>query len=207
MPTNPFDSKARQKDLHDFIETFTANTGQNLVAIANNPIFKTIQKIFGFGWLAAIVGDVDVAMAQAEIQRLKQAYPNENPTQLTQRVIQAKSLEAAKLGFVANLLPPLALALFGWELASMTKLQAEMVYQISGLHGLNLQDPRRRAEILAIFGLSLGGNGLKTGLSFFEMIPLVGTVVGVSSNSLMMYSLGLAADQFYRFKQNAQKYE
>ncbi len=204
MLTNPFTTKALQEDLHDFIETLTANTGKNLAAIANNPIFKTIQKIFGFGWLAAVVGDVDVAMAQAEIQRLKRTYPHENPTQLTQRVIQAKSLEAAKLGFVANLLPPLALALFGWELAGMTKLQAEMVYQISGLHGLDLQDPRRRAETLAIFGLSLGGGSLKTGLSFLEMIPLVGTVVGVSSNGLMVYSLGLAASQFYQFKVETQ---
>lgn len=204
MPINPFFSQELQHDLHNFIDSITRDTGQNLAAIAENPIFKIIKKIYGFGWLATIVGEVDLAAMETEIQRLKQTYPQETTAQLTQRIIQTKTLDAAKLGFISNLVPPLALALFGWELAGMTRLQAEMVYQISGLHGLDLCDPRRRAETLAIFGLSLGGGSLKTSLSFLELIPFVGTVIGVSSNSLMMYSLGLTAQQFYKFKQEIQ---
>ncbi|NES73730.1 MAG: hypothetical protein F6K24_55350, partial [Okeania sp. SIO2D1] len=98
--------------------------------------------------------------------------------------------------------PPIALALFGVELAATTKLQSEMLYQIAGAYGLDLNEPARRGEVLGIFGLSLGGSMLKGGLSFVEIIPGIGPVVGASTNAVTIYSLGYTACQFYEAKLN-----
>jgi uncharacterized protein (DUF697 family) len=190
-------------DVHRLIEEFTTNTGHTLASIAENPMIKAIHKLFGFRWLAAVIGDVDTQIVQDKVDQLKTQYPYEKSPQLVQRVIYNKSLEAAKLGFVTNLIPPFALALFGWELAGMVKLQAEMVYQIAAIHNFDLKHPSRRSEALAIFGLSLGGGSLKTGLSFLELLPGLGVLIGVSSNAILIYSLGQTANQFYQFKQEA----
>lgn len=187
-------------DLHHFIEECTTNTGQSLASIAENPFVKSIHKVFGFRWLAAIIGEIDHEKVKVSVNDLKSQYPDETPQQLVPRVIQEKSLEAAKLGFFTNLIPPFALALFGVELAGMTKLQAEMVYQIAAIHNFDLAHPSRRGEALAIFGLSLGGSGLRTGLNVLDILPGVGAVIGMSSNAILIYSLGLTAHQFYQLK-------
>ncbi|NEP45787.1 MAG: hypothetical protein F6K35_43915, partial [Okeania sp. SIO2H7] len=92
--------------------------------------------------------------------------------------------------------------LFGIELAATTKMQAEMVYEIAAAYGLDLSDPARRGEVMAIFGLSLGGSSFKTGLSVIEIIPGVGPVVAASSNAMMLYALGFTACRFYEGKLN-----
>jgi uncharacterized protein (DUF697 family) len=98
----------------------------------------------------------------------------------------------------------LALTLFGIELAAITALQGEMVYRIAAAYGFSLKDPARRGEGLAIFGLSVGGSGtLKVGLSFVELLPVIGTVVGASSNAALLYSLGYVACRFYEAKRNS----
>jgi uncharacterized protein (DUF697 family) len=58
--------------------------------------------------------------------------------------------------------------------------------------------------VLAIFGLSVGGSGtLKAGLSFVELLPVVGAVVGASSDAALLYSLGYVARQFYETKRKS----
>ncbi len=187
-------------ELHNFIEEFTTHTGKSLESFAENPFVKNIHKVFGFRWLAAIIGEVDKEAVHNSVNELKSQYPHETPQQLVQRIIQQKSLDAAKLGFFTNLIPPFALALFGIEFSGMTRLQAEMVYQIAAVHNFDLQHPSRRGEALAIFGLSLGSGGLRSGLNFFDIVPGLGAVIGMSSNAIVLYSLGLTAHQFYQFK-------
>jgi uncharacterized protein (DUF697 family) len=77
-----------------------------------------------------------------------------------------------------------------------------MVYQIAAAYGLDLHEPARRGEVLAIFGLSLGTNVLKFGLSLVEIIPGIGAVIGASSNAIMLYALGYTACRFYEGKED-----
>jgi uncharacterized protein (DUF697 family) len=199
------ESPFTHSDLHQLIEEYTTNTGKTLESIAENPFVKSIHKVFGFRWLGAIIGEIDTESVQTKVAQLKNEYPHETPIQLVQRTINLQTLEAAKLGFLSNLIPPFALALFGWELAGMTKLQAEMLYQIAAIHNFDLKHPSRRGEALAIFGLSLGGEGIKTGLSVLEVLPGIGAITGASSNAILIYSLGLTAHQFYHLKNKSKK--
>ncbi|MGK7947532.1 MAG: hypothetical protein AB4368_01670 [Xenococcaceae cyanobacterium] len=88
----------------------------------------------------------------------------------------------------------------GIELIATTKMQTEMVYEIAAAYGLDLENPARRGETLAIFGLSLGADVLKTGLTVVEIVPGIGAVVGASTNAAILYVLGQTACRFYTGK-------
>ncbi len=187
-----------------FVEQGTEMVGNFVTPIAENPIVKYASKVPGINVLMAALGQVDVEKAQNEVDKLRQEYPRETPQQLAQRIIADAAWKAGGIGLATNFVPPLALTLFGVELAAITALQAEMVYRIAAAYGFSLNEPTRRGEVLAIFGLSVGGSGvLKSGLSFVELLPLIGAFVGASSNTALIYSLGQVANQFYETKRNS----
>ncbi|NEQ26026.1 MAG: EcsC family protein, partial [Microcoleus sp. SIO2G3] len=106
-------------------------------------------------------------------------------------------------GLVSSLVPGAALALLAIDLAATTALQTEMIYQIAAVYGLDLQDPARKGEVLAIFGLALGGSkALQAGLGFLRNVPLAGAMIGAGTNATMIYTLGYAACRFYEAKQD-----
>ncbi len=82
-----------------------------------------------------------------------------------------------------------------------------MIYEIAAAYGLDLKDPSRRGEVLAIFGLALGGGRLlrTAGLGLLRNVPFAGAVIGASSNATMIYSLGYAACRFYEAKLDESK--
>ena len=182
------------------LEITTDRTGRTLQAIADNPLLKSIDKIFGLDWLMTLLGEVDIAKKQAVVDKLKAKYPQESVDEIVHRLILQKAWQAGRLGLITNIIPPIAALLLGVELVATAKLQAEMVYEIAAAHGLDLNEPARRGEVLAIFGLSLGGDILKTSLSIVEIIPGIGAVVGASSNAALLYVLGRTASRFYEGK-------
>ncbi|MBE9168711.1 hypothetical protein IQ238_14750 [Pleurocapsales cyanobacterium LEGE 06147] len=191
-------------EFYQLIEQTTDRTGRTLEAIAQNPLFRFADKIpgigWGVGWLKTAIGEVNVVETQAKVNKFKSQYPGENESQIAHRLIVEKSLEAGRLGFLANFIPPIAAAMLGIELVAIAKLQAEMVYEIAAAYGLDIKEPARRGEVLAIYGLSFGGNFLKAGLNFIEIIPGVGAVVGASTNAAMLYVIGQTSCRFYEGK-------
>lgn len=177
-----------------------SQTGQTLKSISENPLLKFVSDSLGADWLKTMLGQVDVEKVRSRVGQVQLKYPQETPRQLAHRLMVKKAWEAGKIGLITNVIPPMAAALLGIELVATMKLQADMVYEIAAAYGLDLQEPDRRGEVLAIFGLSMGGYLLKLGLSFVEIIPGIGPVVGASANALLLYSLGHAARQFYEAK-------
>lgn len=115
--------------------------------------------------------------------------------------MRAKATHASGIGFISSIVPGAAAAFLAIDLAATTALQTEMIYQIAAAYGLDLQDPARKGEVLAIFGLALGGrNALKAGLGFMRNLPLAGAMIGAGTNATMLYSLGYAACRFYEAK-------
>ncbi|HEY9649634.1 MAG TPA: EcsC family protein [Coleofasciculaceae cyanobacterium] len=185
-----------------FVEKGTETVGKIVTPIAENPLIKYATKVPGINVLLAAIGQVDIEKAQNEVNKLRQEYPLESSKQLAHRIIVDTSLKAGGIGLLTNFVPPLALMLFAVDLAAVSALQAEMIYRIAAVYGFSLKDPTRRGEVLAIFGLSVGGSGiLKSGLSFVELLPVIGTFVGASSNAALLYSLGYLSSQFYEEKQ------
>lgn len=185
------------------LDTTTTNTGKTLDAIADFPLTRFFTKTLKADWLGVALGRVNTEEVQATVNKVRREYPYESPNDLAHRLIVQKALSAGGVGLMTNLIPPLAIALLGVEIATITKMQVEMVYEIAAAYNLDLNDPSRRGEALAIFGLALGSNGaIKTGLSFAEIIPGVGAIVGASSNIALFYGLGFVASRYYEAKQN-----
>ena len=182
------------------LERTTTSTGETLEWIASNPILKSADNIIGLDWLMTFLGKVDTNKVRANVARLRSQYPNETANQIAHRLIIEKTWKGGRLGLVTNIIPPIAALFLGIELIATTKLQTEMVYEIAAAYGLDLDEPARRGEVLAIFGLSLGADVLKTGLTVVEIIPGIGAVVGASTNAAMLYVLGQTACRFYQGK-------
>jgi uncharacterized protein (DUF697 family) len=190
--------------LYELVERSTETVGQIVTPIADNSFIQYATKAPGLNWLVAAIGQVDVDKVQQEVDLLKQTYPLETPEQLANRVISDTAMKAAGVGLLANAVPPLALSLFAVDLTAIAALQSKMIYHIAAIYGFSPTDATRRGEVLAIWGLSTSGASfLKTGLNFVELIPIVGTVVGPTSNAALLYSLGHIARYFYDTKTQA----
>ena len=182
------------------LEQTTHSTGETLEWIASNPILKSADKIIGLDWLMTFLGKVDTTQVQTTVDKMRSQYPDETPYQIAHRLIVEKTWEGGRLGLLTNIIPPIAALFLGIELIATTKLQTEMVYEIAAAYGLDLDEPARRGEVLAIFSLSLGADVIKTGLTVVEIIPGIGAAVGASTNAAMLYVLGQTACRFYQGK-------
>lgn len=197
--------EAAAKQTHKIIEQATETAGSVVSHITDNWLIRKLAGVLNLNWLVGASNNVDLVKAEAEVKHLKQKYPNESPSQLAHRVMMEKAIKAGGIGLTTSIIPGAAAALLAVDLAATTELQSEMVYQIASIYGLDLQDPSRKGEVLAIFGLGLGGGRLlKTaGLRLLRNIPFAGAVIGASANATMIFSLGYAACRFYETKLDA----
>ena len=194
--------EATAKETHKFIEQTTQTSGQVVNRLSENWLIRKLSGVLNLNWLISDTNLVDLEQAEAAVNKLKKQYPNESPSQLAHRIMVEKATKAATVGLATSFLPGIAVALLAIDLTATTKLQSEMLYQIASVYGLDLKDPARKGEILAIFGLALGGGRLlkAAGLGLLRNLPLAGAVIGASSNATMIYSLGYAACRFYETK-------
>lgn len=187
-------SKATQ----EFLEEATRTLGEGVEPIANSRLLDLAARVPGLSWILAAVGRVDTNKIHGEVARLRSEHPEESVDELCDRVINSAAIYAGGIGLVTNLIPPIALMLVAVDFVAVATLQAEMVYRIAALYKFDLTDRSRRGEVLSIFGLSLAGtSALKVGLSAVELLPVVGTAIGVTGNAGLIYVLGNGARQFY----------
>jgi uncharacterized protein (DUF697 family) len=178
--------------------------GSIAALVTENPQLRLVTKHLKIDHLLyGLIEQVDLDRAQSYVQKLQTKYPTETSYQIAHRLILQKAIYAGGTGFASSFVPGTAASLFALDLAATLALQAEMLYQIAAAYHLDLHDSARKGEVLAIFGLTLGGNsGIKAGLGFARNLPTVGAVIGASSNAVLIYSLGQAACQFYGAKTN-----
>lgn len=187
---------------HGLLSQVTKGAGETIDNVGSNWFVRRLTRFLNLDWLLGATDSVDVAKAENAVKKLKQEYPHESPSQLAHRIMVEKATQAGGIGLASSLLPGIALALLAVDLAATTRLQAEMIYQIAAVYGLDLKDPERRGEVLGIFGLGLGGSRLlkAVGLGLLRNVPFAGATIGASSNAAMLYSLGYAACRFYETK-------
>ncbi|MDM9385101.1 EcsC family protein [Chlorogloeopsis sp. ULAP01] len=199
--------EAAAKQTHKLIEQATHTAGQVTDYLGQNWLIRRVAGVLNLNWLVGASDNVDLEKAAAAVKKLQQEHPNESPSQIAHRIMVEKATKAGGIGFASSLLPGFAAALLAIDLAATTQLQSEMIYQIAAAYGLDLKDPARRGEVLAIFGIGLGGGKLlrAAGLGLLRNVPFAGAVIGASSNSTMVYSLGYAACRFYEAKLDESK--
>ncbi|RYX80255.1 hypothetical protein EON83_29385 [bacterium] len=182
-------------------ETFTGKAGEVAELLADNRALRQVAKKFKLEKWLDLSSRVDIEKAQQHVRKLKQKYPDETPRQISQRITKEKATYAGGLGLLTSFIPGSALSLLAVDLAGTSLIQAELVYQIAAAYNLDLKDPARKGELLAVFGVVLGtGRAVKAGLTVLKNVPLAGAVVGASSNTVMIYALGNAASKFYEEK-------
>ncbi|MEG4574346.1 hypothetical protein QUA56_16875 [Microcoleus sp. N3A4] len=182
--------------------------GSSLVFISQSPILKKLTQKFKIDWLVNAIDAVDVVNAEAQVRELQRQYPHKKPQQIAHRLMVEKALLAAGSGLVSSLVPGVALALSGMDLAAMTALSAELVYQIAAAYGMDLRSSDRKKEVVAIFGLSLGSNlAIEAGVMLVSNIPLAGAVINASASATMIYALGYGACRFYEAHLDSSKIE
>jgi uncharacterized protein (DUF697 family) len=192
---------AAAKQTYRWIDQTTQGAGQAVTFVGNLPWVKRVAGVLRLDWLVGISDRVNLDKAQAEVKQLQQEYPNEYPSEIAHRIMVQKAIQAGGVGLASSILPGVAAALLAIDLAATTAIQTEMVYEIAAAYGMDLHDPARKGEVLAIFGLALGGgNAMKAGLGFLRNVPLAGAMIGASTNATMLYALGYAAREFYEAK-------
>ncbi|MEC4884384.1 MAG: hypothetical protein SAL70_24130 [Scytonema sp. PMC 1070.18] len=193
------------KQTQSFLEQATQTVGNITNRLGENWLIRKLSGVLNLNWLVGASDNVNLEKAEAAVKKLQQKYPNESPSQISHRIMVEKATKAGGIGLATSVLPGVAAALLAIDLAATTELQSEMVYQIAAAYGLDLKDPARKGEVLAIFGLALGGGRLlkAAGLGLLRNVPFAGAVIGASSNATMIYSLGYAACRFYEAKLNA----
>ena len=187
------------KAIANTVSNATESAGQMLGRINSSASLQKLTKAIKVDWLVNIIDTVNLDQVEREVATLRRKYPDATPYQLACRVMATKAIYVGGSGLASSLVPGLASAMVAVDLAATTAIQAEMGYQIAAIYGLDVRDPARKGEILAIFGLALGGNHvLKTGFQYLARnVPVAGVVVGASTNAVALYAVGHAACQFY----------
>lgn len=188
---------------NDSAQHITNSLGYVAELIQNSDQLQSLTKAVNLDWLLPILDKVDVVKAETAVRKLQKKYPNESPREIAHRIMMEKVLYVGGSGMASSMVPGFAVAMFAVDLAATTAIQAEMGYQIAAAYGLDLHDPARKGEILAIFGLSFGSSyALKTGFGLLRNLPVAGAVVGASTNAVALYTVGYAACHFYEAKAN-----
>ena len=197
--------EAQSITLHKQIEFWAENFGKVITPIADIPLLKPLVNIPGLSWIAAALGQVNLAAIAQDIETLKDNQPEASQEQLAQKVIQEITLQAGGIGLATNLLPPIAVTLFAVDMAAIATLQVELIYKIAAIYDYDIQEQNRRGEVLALYVCSAGSSTLiKSGLSFPEMLPIIGAIVGASSDAGILWVIGQIAQQYYKTKREHQ---
>jgi uncharacterized protein (DUF697 family) len=196
-------AEAAATQAQESLDAAARETGKVLETIAENPVLRQFLKFFRAEGLLTLIGDVDVASAEAAVRKLQQEYPTETKAEIAQRIVVEKAIYAGGIGLASSVVPGVALALLAVDLVATTQLQAQMVYQVAAAYAMDLRAPARRSEVLAIFGLSAGSSQvLKAGFGVLRNLPLAGMAIGASTNAAMLYAVGYAACRFYEAQTN-----
>ena len=187
--------------IYPAIDQATQLVGTTVAPIADIPFIKYATAVPGLSWLLAVVGQVNAEKVSKKVATLRAEHPLETDEQLVQRVISKTTWRAAQVGLLTNIIPPVAVLLFAIDLGAIAALQAEMIYKIAAIYGFSTEDVTRRGEVLAIWAVFTGSSGtLKSGLSFLEILPGAGTVIGASSDAALIYAVGFLACRYYEAK-------
>ncbi len=187
--------------IYPLIERTTRFFGTAVAPIADIPFIKFATGLPGLSWLLAALGQVNDDKVRREVAELRVKFPLDTNEKLAQRIVSQTTLQGAQVGLLTNLIPPFAVLLFALDLGAIAALQAEMIYKIAAIYGFSTDDVERRGEVLAIWAVFTGSSGtLKSGLSFLELLPGLGTAIGISSDAAIIYGVGCLACRYYEVK-------
>ena len=153
------------------------------------------------GWLAG-EANIDFPATINSVNRLQGRCKESTPYEIAHILIVHKSLQAAGVELISKtVVADILIGLAKIDLPSISKLSAEMVYQIAAIYGFSLDSEERKQEALMIFGATLlGERAINAGIDWLKLDPMKAKVLTVISKALMIYAIGNAACVFYAAK-------
>ncbi len=196
---------AVSENAYPLLAGLTSHAGHAVELVTANPTLQQLAQAFKLERWLDVTEQVDIEKAQEVVAGLKAQFPKEGPDGIAHRLMLQKAMLAGGVGLSTSLLPGSTIPLMVFDLAATALLQAELVYQIAAAYDLDLEDPARKGEVLAVFGCVLGAQHLvKAGLGILKSAPAVGAVIGATTNAAMVYTLGHVACKFYEEKLHLQ---
>jgi uncharacterized protein (DUF697 family) len=211
-----------------WIESLSEFLGDTVNKTKENWLSRLLTKYLGANWLLDLLEKVDIHKARKRVAKVQRAYPNESPAQISQRMIWSKAKYLGGIGFASGLVPPgLNVPFIVLDVITTVVVQMELVYEIAAAHGLDLEAPERKGELVLVMAVGAGSDrAVNAGLRVFERkvtpvlleqlakvlggklaekfitrsIPLIGAVLGAGANITFLYALGKTAVQFYSQK-------
>ena len=168
---------------------------------ANNDAWEDLTE-----WIAESICDINFTAASKSVTRLITRVRHKTPREIAQRLIIHKSLQAAGLELIGDVVATVnnildGLGAEGIDLPKIAKLGAEMVYQIAEIYGFNIDAPERKQEALFLFSwIFLGEKIIDIGIDWLKL-GYINKLLKVGSKALMIYGLGHVACFYYEYKQ------
>ncbi|GCL35538.1 hypothetical protein SR1949_06340 [Sphaerospermopsis reniformis] len=157
-------------------------------------------------WIAESICDINFTAASKSVTRLITRVGHKTPREIAHRLIIHKSLQAAGLELIGDVVATVnnildGLGAEGIDLPEIAKLGAEMVYQIGQIYGFNIDDREREEEALYMFGfIFLGEKIINLGIDWLKLGYINNKLLKVGSKALMIYGLGHLACFYYEYK-------
>jgi hypothetical protein len=157
-------------------------------------------------WIAESPCDINFTAATKSVTRLITRVKHKTPREIAHRLIIHKSLQAAGLELIGDVVVTVnnildGLGADGIDLPEIAKLGAEMVYQIGQIYGFNIDAPERKQEALFLFGfIFLGERLIDLGIDWLKLGYINNKILKVGSKALMIYGIGHAACSYYEYK-------
>jgi hypothetical protein len=168
-----------------------------------------------------VVGDVDLAAAAAQVQALREKYPEATSEELSKRLIRDKCEATGKVGAAtsgAALIPGIGTAAaltlgVAADIGATFKLNAELVLELAALYEYPLTDDEKQRLVMVITGLSAGTTTLSRKVgekaaakiaeqyafkSVTKFLPIIGVAASAGTNVLATYIIGQRADAYFR---------
>ncbi|MEW5819741.1 MAG: EcsC family protein [Cyanobacteriota bacterium] len=125
--------------------------------ITASNLYRIITEKLGIHWFFEKILNVDVFKVQRQVEKFRQKYPDDPPHKLAERLTKHKAFYTASIGFTSGLIPANIPALI-FDFITSTAAQAELIYEIAMVYGLDLEDTTRKGEVLTLIALGAGSS-------------------------------------------------
>jgi uncharacterized protein (DUF697 family) len=118
-------------------------------------IYNLLAERFGINWFFNRVVSVDIEKTRKQVEKFRTKYPDDTPEKLVDRLTKHKAFYTATIGFTSGLVPGNIPALL-FDFVTTIGAQAELIYEIALVYGMDLEDETRKGEVLTLIALGAG---------------------------------------------------
>lgn len=137
------------------IEKSGKTVGGLIERFSNLKLYKNLTDNFGLFWLFERIVSVDIEKVNKQVEKFRKKYPEASIEELCDKLITHKAFYTGTIGFTSGLIPGNIPALL-FDFVSTIGAEAELIYEIALIYGMDLADNTRKGEVLTLIALGAG---------------------------------------------------